>query len=384
MPGTIKKRGNDSYQLRVCCGTDYKGKPKFYYKTVKCSSKHKAEKELAIFYANVVSGKVKRGNTQTVGQLADYWYNHHALNNLKRSSLRSVKSAIKIHIKPSFGDVRANKLKRFDIQQWIDEMALDLSPKSIRNIYSVLHTIMEYAYTFEIIDKNPCENIKLPKKKTTEASFLKKEEIFVLLNSLEELPAEQLKFKCAIEIMIFGGLRKGEVLGLDWDNVHFDDNTIKIVKTRMIGEGMGVYEDTPKTDTSIRTVPLPQSIINDLENLRLQQEELKKKLYPEWKESNAVLQGNFGRELYPQVLQRWFTSFIKKIGIPNITLKSLRHTHTSMLVDIPDIQILEISKRLGHSKTSTTMNIYAHLIENKNTIISKKLENEYLKKDSEK
>lgn len=383
MPGTMRKRGSDSWYLEVTIGTDFRGRPIRYNKTVH-GTKKQAEKELAKFYADCEAGRISKSSTATVEQVADLYVSEYAERHLKVSARRSVDTALKVWIKPLIGKRKISRLSRIDVQQWINHMSdgengkQGLSPKTIRNYYSVLCGIMEFAIDMEFIQDTPCKNIRLPKKEHHEAEYYNLEEVKSLLKALDSLPAEELKFKVAIYIALFGGLRKSEILGLNWEDVDLETRKVEIKRTRMIGPDIGVYEDTPKTDKSVRTIVLPEEIMNMLRALHAQQSELKLRLSNQYEDSPAILRGDFGKPLYPQVLQRWFTRFTEEHGLRHIGLHGLRHTHASMLAYM-GADKMQVSTRLGHSQLSTTLNIYTHLFEEADKTIADNLSDQFLK-----
>ncbi len=388
MPGTYRKRGNDSYRLEVCIGTDYRGKPIRYSKTVHCKSNKEAEKELARFYTECENGTVSRSSNITVADLCDLYIKEDASVHLKKSTLLGVKTAINVAIKPYYDTKKASKIKKIDVQQWINDLYNNpdrkqkLSPKTIRNYFSVFRSVMQFGVIMELISKNPCQDIKLPKPEHKEANYYSKDEVEMLLKGLESAPYSDLKFKVAIYIALFGGLRKGEILGLNWDDVDWDGRRIRIQRTRMIDRGNGIYEDTPKTDKSKRVITLPEEVMQLLRELKLQQKTEQVQLGSKWIYSPAILKGQFGQPMYPQVLQRWFSKFLLENGLRNIGLHGLRHTHTSMLAFLQKDK-MQISKRLGHSQLSTTLNIYTHLFDDSDLSIADDLSVAFFQKTRE-
>ena len=151
-----------------------------------------------------------------------------------------------------------------------------------------------------------------------------------------------------------------------------------IQRTRQIErQTYKIYEDVPKTFNSTRRVTVPGEVINLMLELKEQQEGYQRLLGAEWQLNDALLKGQFGQPMYPELLHRWFSKFLKENGLKHISLHGLRHTHTAMLAYMKADKML-ISKRLGHSQLSTTMNIYTHLFEDKNTIASE-LSEQFLK-----
>ena len=306
MIGYKRKRG-DSWRLEVTVGTDAYGKPKRYSKTVHCKSEAAADKELAKFYSECASGKVKRQNPTKVHELCDVYVDEYAKRYLKTSTLQGVRSSIRTWIKPVLGEKKVSKVTRLDVQRFVNVIADDgKSPKTVQNHYMVLRQIMNYAVDMGIIDVSPCHNIKLPKKCRHEAIYFDINDVGRLLDALDI--ADDLTLKSAILVLLFGGLRKGEVLGLDWPDVDFDNDQIHVHRTRMFASGRGVYEDTPKTASSVRYVALPKEVMATLRDLQLEQKKLRLQMGASYEPSDAVLRGIFGAPLHPSVLQKKFTT----------------------------------------------------------------------------
>lgn len=363
MPGNITKRGENSYRLRVTIGTDFQGKPIVYSKTVKCKTEAAAKKELAKFYAECESGKVNKSNPMTISDLADVYITEYVERHLKISARNSVKIAVNKHIKPIIGDKKVTKLKRMDVQQWVNHISdQSLAPKTVRNYYSALAGMMQFAIDMNIVDDTPCKNIRLPKGGKKEMAYYTIDEVKALLRALDSLPSDELVYKVGIYIGLFGGLRKGEILGLNWEDINFETGELFIVRTRMRANGTGVYEDTPKTSKSIRTVSVPMEIIDMLHSLRTEQKKRKLMIGEKYADSPAVLQSALGKPLFPDVFAKWFKRFIEKNDLPPIGLHGLRHTHASMLAGFGEDKVA-VSNRLGHAQLSTTLNIYTHLFE---------------------
>lgn len=378
MPGYKRQRGPDTWRLEVTIGADYQGKPIRYSKTVHCKSAKEADRELARFYTECENGYVSRQNTTKLEAFADRWYEDYAERFLKKSSRSGAKTAIEVWIKPTIGRKKITKVSRLDVQKWINSLDdAGLSPKTIRNYYSTLRTIMAYAVDMAIIEDTPCKNIKLPKKVQHEAGYYDADQVDQLMTAVMALPPEKQKFRTAVLLILFGGLRRAELLGLNWEDIDFDTGEIHVHRNRLIDRHAQVYEDTPKTERSQRYVSMPPEIMAQLRTLKAQQAETQLRIGAKYKQSPAVFQGETGGELHPQVLQRWFVGFLKDNDLPPLGLHGLRHTHTSMLANM-NIDKMQISRRLGHSQLSTTLNIYTHLFEDADQKIASDLSARYL------
>ena len=375
MPGTKRKGKGDAWYFEVTI-TDRSGTPKRFNKTFHGTAKQ-AEKELAVFYADCEAGRTIKGTSMTIEELCRTYRSEYAERYLKKSTLRSTDAGINT-ILPILGNKKINKVSRLDVQKFVNKLAdKGLSPKTIRNYYSILSGIMEFGIRINELNDTPCQHITMPKKTATEAEYYDQKEVNDLLVSLDKLPANELHFKICIYIMLFGGLRKGELLGLDWGDIDFDEKTIQIHRTRQIAPKIGVYEDTPKTLKSNRTISLPVEIFDMLNQLKAQQLERKLQLQNKYKDSPAIIQSPDGDCLYPQLLQRWFLNFCKKSNLKYVGLHGLRHTHASMLANMGTDK-MQLSRRLGHSQLSTTMNIYTHLFEDTDKSIADDLSALYM------
>lgn len=373
MAGYKRKRGDNTWQLEYSSGKDYTGKRRRFSKTVHCTEKQ-AEKELARFIIECEDGLFGHSTPVTVADLCQSYLVDYSARHHKLSSQRSDKTACKIWIIPKLGKIKLNNIKKYDVQQWVNDMEdSGKSPKSIRNYFSVLRQMMDFAVDLDLINRNPCDNVRLPKRSKPMIRSFTKKEVSALLNALDNLPYKDLKYKCCILLGLFGGFRKGEIMGFNWDDLNLDNNEITVKRTRMIAPDIGVYEDTPKTELSGRTIVLPQFVVSELKRLQLQQKEQQLQFGQHYACSPAMIRAEDGEPLYPQVLQRWFTRFCEKNKLPTLGLHALRHTHASLLVDLGTDK-MQVSTRLGHSNLSTTLNIYTHLFENRDKTIANELD----------
>lgn len=371
MPGRLRKgMGKDSYYLEVCDGTNYNGKRNRYFKTIKAPSEREAKKQLEKFSVACSEGKVQKASTMKMGQLIDLFIEQYAEPTMKVSTLNSVKAIIRRTIRPAFEDIKVTSIKKISVQAWVNEYRTNHAPKTVWNAYSTLRTIFNWGNQMDLIDSNPCHDIALPRAEKKEAVFYDKDEVTALLLALETIKEEQLGYKVAIYTLLFSGMRKSELFGLNWSDVNILTGETSIHRTRQIErENYKIYEDNTKTYNSTRIIKLPEEVISLMLLLKEQQQARQKLIPDEWQDNDALLKGQFGQPMYPELLHRWFTVFLERNNLSHISLHGLRHTHTAMLAYMNADKML-ISKRLGHSQLSTTMNIYTHLFEGNNTIAS--------------
>lgn len=237
-----------------------------------------------------------------------------------------------------------------------------LSTKTILEYHRLIHTILATAEKELIVPYNAADKAAPPKQKKTDPNFFQPDMINAIIEALEEEP---LKWQCITYIALTGGLRRGEIAGLKWDRVDFEHNTIKVDTTVLYSskreEGDHVFEDTTKTDGSYRFVKLPAETMALLKQYRL--EYLRNKmLLGEWYHDTGFLfTKENGEPMAPDNITSWMRKFSERHGLPHINPHAFRHTAASMLIN-NGVDVVTVSKRLGHAQTSTTENIYAHVI----------------------
>jgi len=385
MPGSWTKRVKDSYRLQVSMGTDFKGDPIRFSKTVHCKSDTQADKELAKFYAECEAGEHGQSQSITLAAFADKWMKEYAEKNLKKATISMYRGTIKRYIKDSIGVNQLSKVKVLHVQQWLNYLQDEkkISQKTIRNSFFLLNNIFHYAMKWSYVKSNPCELATLQARNRKEADYYTNDEVIALLEKLSTLPKDKLYLRIGITLTLFTGMRKGELMGLSWDDIDFDDNTLSINKTRQYTSDFGSYTDTPKTKTSVRKVSFPQECATLLKDLQLLQMKQRLKLGNKWEGADFIFLNDFGAPMCANGFSKLFKAFLEGSGLRVITFHQLRHTHASLLRYL-NVDEMQISRRLGHSDLSTTRNIYTHLFANTDQSVSKKLSETFLKSGTEK
>jgi len=358
-PGYFRERpkGSGHYQLIVTIGTNFEKKPLKYYRSVDCKSDAQARKELAKFYTECEAGNVEKPATLTVAKLVEKYMNECIKPNAKPTTVRGYTTIVKrIDI---IGNNKANKLSRPQVQAWINSLAETLSPKSIKNTLSFLHAAYEWSIDMDILKSNPCDHVRKPKLQKKEAQSYSEAEVKTLLDAMGVMPEEDVNYKAAIMLALLCGLRRGEICGLNWEDVDLLKSRLKIVRTRNLDVKVGIYIDTPKTEKSVRQLTMPKELTDVLKDLK-EYQEVAASYYAV--DSDAVIRSSTGAPIWPNSLGSWISDYEEKIGLPRIGMHGLRHTNASMMVNA-NLDVAKVSRRLGHSNISTTLNIYTHLFE---------------------
>lgn len=242
------------------------------------------------------------------------------------------------------------------------EVVKDPSPLSAGTIHChhrVLSAVLSRAVKWGYIDKNPATLVELPSIAGRQANYLDEQDVKRLFELLKDEPV---KWRTLISFAVLSGLRRGELAGLRWEDVNFADCTITIQQTGNYVPGEGIFTDTPKTRKSSRPLKLSRVAFLLLHDYKLWQEEQKEAFGDAWKDQDGrVFTSDDGAPLMPDSITTWFRKFIKRSGLPKVTLHGLRHTYASLMI-ADGVPLVAVSKQLGHAQPSTTANIYAHAI----------------------
>lgn len=226
-----------------------------------------------------------------------------------------------------------------------------LSPKTIQHHHRFLSSVLNTAVEWQVIPYNPCDRVKAPKCENKEAACLDDVQVTELINALEK---ESLRYKTMIMLLLYSGMRRGELCGLEWGDIDFELNLINISKASLYLPGKGIFDDTTKNKSSERVICVPESMITLLAEYKNSQEN--KTLH-----CNKVFTNTKGYPIHPDSVTGWFHKFVERNNLPKISIHSLRHTNATLLI-AAGTDIKTVANRLGHSTPTITGNIYAHAI----------------------
>lgn len=206
---------------------------------------------------------------------------------------------------------------------------------------------------------NVAGKASLPKITHKEVNYFQPEDIADIRSALEDEP---IKWRTLTHMLLITGARRGEILGLKWCNVDFDNSRIYICNNVQYSPDRGIYEDTPKTERSKRYIALPVETMQLLRQYRAWQSGEILRLGEYYHRHGFVFSQDNGAPMHPDSVTDWLAKFSKRHGLPHINPHAFRHTMASMLY-FNGVDSVSISKRLGHAQVSTTANIYAHVME---------------------
>ena len=182
---------------------------------------------------------------------------------------------------------------------------------------------------------------------------------------LDLLDDEPIVYRTMITLLLHTGLRRGELCGLEWDDINFDLSLLDVQRTSLYLPEKGVFVDETKNNTSRRVLKLTPDAVQLLKRYRMWQNSERLRIgdrwAEEWEQHPRLFTTWDGKPLHPSTVTGWFHTFIERSDLPPISIHSLRHTNATLLI-AAGTNVRTVSSHLGHAQTSTTMNIYSHSI----------------------
>ena len=236
-----------------------------------------------------------------------------------------------------------------------------ISANTVIKAHAHIHKALKYAVKMDLIPNNPADKVERPKKNRYIADYYRQDELEQLLEATKDHYLSLL-----IQMTVFYGLRRSEVLGLKWDAIDFQRNTITIrhIVSNAVADGKRILirEDRAKTKSSLRSLPLIADLREKLLERKAQQEENKKicgNCYNQ-EYDGYVFVDPMGKLYVPDEVSDHFRSLLKQKGLRHIRFHDLRHSCASLLL-ANGVPMKQIQEWLGHSDMGTTANIYSHL-----------------------
>ena len=389
---SIVSRSNGTYLIRVSCGVDSNGKQIARSKTFKPSKPNlpytKLNKELEAFVAVFEQEVAEEGPVRNMRPdkitFADFCTQY---LEIKKSSLSPqthnfYTKVIEEELLPLFATLKMKDLRTYHIQQFVQYLSTEkkrldgregsIAASTVKRYATVLRSIVTTAYKLEYIedDIGRSRRIEFPKEETKEVEAFTLEEVADILKALESEPWH---IRAMIEVALFTGCRRGEIVGLKWADIDFENQRISVKRSIYKLSDGKAREKKPKSKTSIRTISIPERLCETLTEYRLQQNRHIAYLGDGWKNLDYVFTEEDGYVMNPQTPTKQFDHFLKRHGIRHLKFHGLRHTSATMLL-ANGCDIKTVSTRLGHADITTT-NIYVHALESTDRMAAQTFDN---------
>lgn len=387
----VSKKGVVSYLIRVSIGYNKNGQQimkSMTYKPEKGMKPKAVEKELnrqAVLFEEKAKQDYEKQlqreadqqeqeeneiayakKTITFKELADEWLALQEVSKeLKPSSLLRMKDC-KERTYIAIGDILVSKLSYRKVQAFITSLGKQgvnkktgkgLSQKTQKHYLTFISDVMLYAKKCGYVDNNPCKDITFTKSERKEKDIYSLAEAKAVLNLIDEKAPTD--YKLFFNLLAYTGMRRGEALGLEYNDIDFTNSVLTIKRTSNYRKGFGVYTDTPKTETSYRSLYIQPKIIELIKQLQAEQQEQATKCGDLWVQSDRLFVAWCGKPMHPNTPYTWLQRFCERENVSFKGLHSFRHFVATQLL-ANGIDVKSVSAMLGHSQTSTTLNIYAH------------------------
>jgi integrase len=231
-----------------------------------------------------------------------------------------------------------------------------LSAGTVRYVHRVLHRALGHAVLWKLVPNNPADSVDVPKGPTREIQILTEGEVKEVLAKLRGRQMYQIAL-----VGLATGLRRGEILAIRWKCLDLDSGKLRVEQSLEQTKKGTLRFKAPKTKYGRRTVSLPVSVIAELRNLRKAQAEERLSLGLGKEPADALVFRRLdGDPLLPNSVTTEWRRLVRSLGLPKVSLHAWRHTHASQLI-ASGMDVLTISRRMGHGSPAITLNVYGHL-----------------------
>jgi len=397
--GSIEKRGETSYRLIVSSGLDGTGKQIKHTKTVKGITRDEADTELALFIADIEKGNIAKSGKMTLSQYYDYWKENYSDKN-HEATTKAYNENLFTRIKEALGHKRLDKIEPKYLLDFYKNLAepgikkvqrkknsteplsvQSLSDNTIRKHHVLLKTLFNKAVQWNLLPYNPADRVEPPKATHTRKEVYDQEQLGLFLQALE---SEEIKYKIMVHLALAGGLRREEIFGLEWRHFDLEKNTVRIEQAAVYTPKTGTIDKGTKNSSSNRLISIPVSTVELIKQYKIEKAKKRLKLGNKWRSSIPAEEKKVeteklfttwnGEPAHPHSFNKWLSRFIAENNLPHISPHMFRHMSATYLI-ASKADIRTVSGKLGHAQTSTTMNIYSHLLKSTEEETANTLEN---------
>lgn len=347
------KDGSKSYQVVIELEKDpITGKRERRYKTVK-GTKKQAQAMLCKMLADYNSGNIVNSSAMKLGSWMDQWLRTYNPN-IEATTRDSYEEKIRIYIKPMLGSIPLNILNANTIQSFINDMIQrGLSPKTIRNTYNILNPALNKAVDLDMLPHSPCKGVVLPKLKKPRVDVYDKEESKQVLEV-----AKGTDIYLLVLLGLTVGMRRGEIAALQWSNIDFKKQTIKVCENR-VHASKSVIQKAPKSAAGNRIITVGNDVIAELQKAKNEYDDRAKEAW--FHKLDYVVCKEDGTPYHPDSLTQKWERFTARHNLRHIKLHGMRHTNATTMI-AAGVSPKVVQQRLGHADVSVTLNTYTHVL----------------------
>ena len=354
--GNIRKRKDGRWEGRYTAGHDANGKA--IYKNVLGKTQTEVKEKLKKAIEESKGLDIVKAGEYTVGQWLDFWLENYAKLKVRPSSYQTYKGFLNNHIKPNIGNIPLPKLTTMELQQFYKKLLESgrvdrieaknkpkgLSVKTVRNLHQMVSSALNLAVAQKLIPVNPASACALPKVERKEMKTIPVEQLNAFLAEAKASGVFELYY-----IDLVTGLRRGELLGLKWDDIDLKNGVLHVRRQVMRQEGKMV-EAPLKTKNSYRSIAIPADAV---EVLKMQRDKI-------GNGSEYVFPSPTGGPMSSDSVLHMLQRVLKRAGLERIRFHDLRHTFATLALQ-NGVDVKTVSGMLGHYSAGFTLDTYAHV-----------------------
>ena len=371
---TITKRG-DSYRIKVSCGYDVEGKQVLRTMTWRPDPnmtpkqiKKELNRQVILFEDECSRGKISA--SIKFETFAEQWFEDYAELNHKDTTLMRERNLSR-RTYNALGHMRLDKITARDIQKFINFLAQNgthyrskkpLSYKTIRHHLSFISTIFEYAIKLDMLTFNPCSKVTIPKKLENGNPTGKEKKIYTKEQAkefLKILSESDMMYRVYFTLLMFTGGRRAEMLGLEWGDFNYEEQTVHITRTSNYSKQRGMYTDTPKTEKSNRIIALPPEVLELVKQFKSERDYYVMNMGDKWHPTERLFTCQDGKPMHSNTPYNWLKRLCDRNNFPFYGIHTFRHFFASAEIEA-GIDPVTVAAVLGHSTPQTTLTTYSH------------------------
>jgi integrase len=371
MSGHIRRRGtNNSWELKFDAGPrdPVTGKRITKYRAFK-GTKQEAKAELVRLINSTHQGDYIDPSKTTLGEFLDRWLRDWAAINVGRKTHERYKELVSAHVKPHIGALPIQKLQPVTLAELYAKLLREgkkqrgkptntgLAPRTVGHVHRAIHKALKVAVEWGVIQRNAAAVARPPKLDHAELEILSGDQAPTLIEKLKGYPF----FYYFVVLALATGMRRSELLALRWKEVDLDGGKLRVEQSLEQTKVGGLQFKAPKTKYGRRSISLAPSVVAELRIHRKQQQEERLRLgLGKAQDGGLVFPKWDGTPRVPTTTSTDWTRTLGQLKLPPVNLHALRHTHASQLI-ASGMDVLTISRRLGHGSPMITLGVYGHL-----------------------
>lgn len=354
--GTIRKRSDGRWEARIIIGHKNDGSP--MYKSAFAKTQKSALKQLHQLIDLYRDVDLTEECRMTLGEWMDKWLDEYMIFTVRESTLDSYRGMVKNQVKPFIGGKQIASLTTADMQKFYNKIKKEgrvrehpihgktLADSMVRGVHMMLHEALDVAVRERLLVKNPTNGTTVPKCNYPEKQILGDSQLDTFL---EAIKGEEY-WDAFFYVEVMTGLRRGEICGLKWQDINFEENKLQVKRSVSVKKGGGVSIGETKTETGVRSILMPPSVAEVLQNR-------KQTAITEWVFPNFM---HPEQPISPATAYRKLKIILKHAGLPLIRFHDLRHTFATHATH-GGVDPKTLAGILGHTNASFTLDTYTHV-----------------------